>query len=170
MQSPGRADFLRQAWSIFSALNFYMRSSHIRGLLTTRHDAYQPEVTRQGELSCNIQQRLISTIESRSPCRFNAYKYGLHKQCTSPLYFPAVIVALALPSSIDMDPSLIPKLPPPSSKTVNFVYPHRKDRIRTLQHVLIAMTIIIVTTRKLYFRDYTRQRLLWDDCKHMVCW
>ena len=66
-----------------------------------------------------------------------------------------------------MDLSLIPKLPPPESKTGKFVYSRKQKVLQNLRTLLIALVAILVVTRKLYLRSYATERLLWDDSKCM---
>ena len=67
-----------------------------------------------------------------------------------------------------MDLSLIPKLPPPESKAVRFVYPCQRNALQNLRSLLIALVATLVVTRKLYLRSYAAEKLLWDDCKCML--
>ena len=67
-----------------------------------------------------------------------------------------------------MDLSLVPKLPPPSSEAVKFVYSRPTRYLNTLQSVLIAAAIMFYLLRELCHCDHRAHHLLWDDCELLL--
>ena len=65
-----------------------------------------------------------------------------------------------------MDLSQVSRLPPPPSKGVTFVYPHRSSRVDLLEKILGLMVALVFAVRQMYKRDYLTESLRWDDCKY----
>lgn len=64
-----------------------------------------------------------------------------------------------------MDLSQVSRLPPPPSKGVRFVYPHRPSHLGTLEKCLGLTVALLFIFRQMYRRDYLTESLRWDDCK-----
>ena len=70
-----------------------------------------------------------------------------------------------------MDLSQVSRLPPPPSKGVRFVYPHRPSHLATLEKCLGLAVALLFVFRHMYRRDYLTESLRWDDCEfrsHLV--